>query len=50
VLSKTVAPVLRRLGLTPGEIATVFDSTAQVVSVRVSEAKRKGGKKKAKAG
>ncbi|TMJ07794.1 MAG: hypothetical protein E6G98_13245 [Bacillati bacterium ANGP1] len=44
------APVLRRLGLTPGEIATVFDSTAQVVSVRVSEAKRKGGKKKAKAG
>jgi len=44
------APVLRRLGLTPGEIATVFDSTAQAVSVRVSEAKRKGGKKKAKAG
>ncbi len=44
------APVLRRLGLTPGEIATVFDTTALTVSVRISEAKRKGGKKKAKAG
>ena len=44
------APVLRRLGLTPGEIATVFESTPKAVSVRISEAKRKVRKKKAKAG
>ncbi len=41
---KTVAegaPVLRRLGLTPSEIATVFDSTAKAVTVRIAEAKKK---------
>lgn len=41
---KTVAegaPVLKRLGLTPSEIATVFDSTAGAVAVRIAEAKKK---------
>jgi DNA-directed RNA polymerase specialized sigma24 family protein len=44
------APILRRLGLAPSEIAAVFDTTAKTVSVRVSEAKRKRSKKNSYAG
>jgi hypothetical protein len=39
------APLLRRLGFTASEIAAIYDSTANAVSVRLAEAKRK---KKAK--
>ncbi len=45
---KTVAegaPVLKRLGLTPSEIADVFDSTAKAVSVRIAEAKKRARSK-----
>jgi DNA-directed RNA polymerase specialized sigma24 family protein len=42
------APVLRRLGITPSEIAAIFGSTAGAVSVRLAEAKkrRSGAKRK----
>ena len=35
------APLLRRLGLTASEIASVYDSTANTVNVRLAEAKKK---------
>jgi hypothetical protein len=35
------APLLKRLGFTPTQIAAVFDSTAGAISVRLAEAKRK---------
>ena len=35
------APLLRRLGFTASEIAAIFDSTANAVSVRLAEAKKK---------
>jgi len=35
------APLLKRIGLTAGEIASVYDSTANTVMVRLSEAKKK---------
>jgi len=35
------APILRRLGMAPGEIASVFDTTSRSVSVRLAEAKKK---------
>jgi len=41
------APLLRRLGFTPSEIAAVYDSTANAVNVRLAEAKkRKAAKSK----
>ena len=40
------APVLKRLGLNPSEIASVFQSTAKTVRVRLSEAKRKPAKQR----
>ncbi|MBE3142339.1 MAG: sigma-70 family RNA polymerase sigma factor [Planctomycetes bacterium] len=42
------APILRRLGLSQAEIAAVFDTTANSVSVRLAEAKRKPLKKSQK--
>ena len=42
------APLLRRLGFSPGDIAAVFDSTVNAVSVRLAEAKKKGQAKKRK--
>ena len=38
------APLLRRLGLSLADIARVFDSTANAVSVRLAEASKKGVK------
>ena len=35
------APLLRRLGFTPSEIAAIYDSTANTVNVRLAEAKKK---------
>ncbi len=35
------APLLKRLGLSQSEIATVLDSTSHIVSVRLAEAKKK---------
>jgi hypothetical protein len=35
------APLLRRLGFTPTEIAAIYGSNAKVVSVRLAEAKKK---------
>lgn len=35
------APILKRLGLDSSEIASVFDTTAGTVKVRLSEAKKK---------
>lgn len=35
------APILRRLGLNPSEIASVFDTSTSTVRVRLSEAKKK---------
>ena len=44
------APLLKRLGLTASEIAAVYDSTTNTVSVRLAEAKRKQkGKARGKA-
>jgi DNA-directed RNA polymerase specialized sigma24 family protein len=40
------APILRRLGLTPSEIAVVFNSSPNAVGVRLAEAKRKQAKPK----
>jgi hypothetical protein len=34
------APVLKRLGLSASEIAAVFDTTANTVSVRLAESKK----------
>jgi hypothetical protein len=42
------APILRRLGLSQAEIAAVFATTANSVSVRLAEAKRKPLKKSQK--
>jgi|GEM_PF-3578456 hypothetical protein len=42
------APVLRRLGITPSEIAAIFGSTAGAVSVRLAEAKKKWSRAKRK--
>ncbi len=42
------APILRRLGLKQSEIAVVFGSSANVVSVRLAEAKKKQAKMKGK--
>ena len=39
------APILRRLGMSPGEIAAVFDSTVNTVQVGVARAKKKGAHK-----
>ena len=38
------APILKRLGLDPSEIASVFDTTAGTVKARLSEAKKKPSK------
>jgi hypothetical protein len=38
------APILKRLGMNPSEIAEVFETTAGTVSVRLSEAKKKRSK------
>ncbi len=35
------APILRRLGLNPSEIAGVFETTAATVRVSISQAKKK---------
>lgn len=35
------APLLRRLGFTPSEIAAIYGSNQKVVSVRLAEAKKK---------
>ena len=35
------APLLRRLGFTPSEIAAIYGSNTKVVSVRLAEAKKK---------
>jgi hypothetical protein len=35
------APLLKRLGFTNSEIASVYDSTANTVAVRLNEAKKK---------
>ena len=35
------APLLRRLGFTPTEIAAIYGSNSKVVSVRLAEAKKK---------
>jgi hypothetical protein len=41
------APLLRRLGFTSAEIAAIYDSTSNAVSVRLAEAKKiKQGKSK----
>ncbi len=42
------APILRRLGMSPADIATVFDSTTESVRTRLKEAKRRTTKKKRK--
>ncbi len=42
------APLLKRLGFTYSEIATVFDSTTNAVSVRLAEAKKKPRTRKSK--
>jgi len=42
------APILKRLGLTATEIAAVFDSTANAISVRLAEAKKKPQRRKPK--
>ena len=38
------APILRRLGLTPTEIAAIFDTTSNSVKVRIAESKKKVSK------
>jgi hypothetical protein len=46
---KTVAegaPILRRLGLAPSEVAAVFNTTVNVVNVRTADAKKKAAKSK----
>jgi len=40
------APVLSRLGMDAAEIAIVFDTTANAVSARLGEAKRKALKRR----
>lgn len=35
------APLLRRLGFTPSEIAAIYGSSQNVVNVRLAEAKKK---------
>jgi len=40
------APLLRRMGFTAAEIATIYDSTANAVNVRLAEARKKVSKKK----
>lgn len=35
------APLLRRFGFTVSEIAAIYDSTANAVTVRLAEAKKK---------
>lgn len=35
------APLLRRLGLNAAEIAAIYESTPQSISVRIAEAKKK---------
>jgi hypothetical protein len=44
------APLLRRLGLNSGEIAEIYESTPNAVSVRLAEAKKKKKVKKQKGG
>ncbi len=39
------APILKRLGLDPSEIASVFSTTSGTVKTRLAEAKKKPGKK-----
>lgn len=51
VQGKTVAegaPLLKRMGLTLGEIADVFGSTTNAVNVRINEAKKKSKANKSK--
>jgi transcriptional regulator len=38
------APILRRLGMKPSEIADVFETTAATVSVGLSKARKKRSK------
>ncbi|HUW96313.1 MAG TPA: hypothetical protein VMW58_11050 [Anaerolineae bacterium] len=38
------APILRRLGMTPSEIADVFETSAATVSVQISKAKKRRSK------
>jgi hypothetical protein len=40
------APLLRRMGFTAAEIATIYDSTANAVNVRLAEARKEVSKKK----
>ena len=42
----TGAPILRRLGLTASEIATIFGTTSNTVNVRLTESKKFKHKKK----
>ncbi len=42
------APILRRLGLSRFEIAAIFDTSANAVSVRIAEAKKRTAKPKSK--
>ncbi len=39
------APLLRRLGFTPTEIASIYGSNANAISVRLAEAKKKTKKR-----
>jgi hypothetical protein len=51
VQGKTIAegaPLLKRMGLSQSEIAGVFDSTANAISVRLAEAKKKANTTKSK--
>lgn len=38
------APILRRLGMTPTEIASIFDTSVSAVNVRLSEARKRSSK------
>jgi len=42
------APVLKRLGLSASEIATVFDTTANTVRVRLTESRKAKNRKRDK--
>jgi hypothetical protein len=44
------APLLRRLGLNSGEIAEIYESTPNTVSVRLAEAKKKKKARQQKGG
>jgi hypothetical protein len=42
------APILRRLGMNPTEIAAVFGSTTGAVQTRIKEARKRSSKKAAR--